>query len=908
MDNIIINRVGLPTKLGKVDVKIFGMEVAGPGGTMVKAICRKFGMSYDVAIGLIKALQGVITNFFHRSGKVAFLALYDTDINAKERKELLTALSLTEEDLTTYTTEEISVYVHQLMSNAGEACMTEVLMDRRKHIVGAPDRFDAAVADFNDLISGKVQHLSPANFLDSKGEHIMKGDTTVRIDVINAVVRICGVRSVTEQLQQYPINDALVGGIKNNDTKIVPLCKAITQHKMKGMLDMVHGRAIEPKIDTELYESKSHKISRNKRGVARLVWNGNASEFMAQAILNANTMEDGQPAHDIDVRVNESFIKITYFHDACEGKRVWVWDRYETLPAAIFILPMPTVRQHDFQSHECGGLYIKTRGGSEMYARNTFLCLNRHASRMAKTEKQTAFGIQFEDVRLVNPLEYFAHKLVDQLDTIRGNMGASIQNGTFYSEWKEARTLKATFAKIITAHCRYEGKDLHNDGYIYETVNLLPLQAAVEQMDAAPMPMMNIQQRMAQVISSRSYVNPLNNAVNHHFNVGAAPKGGSGAHVTLSYADTGRSLPELVAHPFAVNTDRSEREAAGKATAQVLENPYHVITTEYDALLPGLLERSTDLAWAWFGGENFHFKEGGAADNPDGIYHTDDGLEATKYVRKQRLIGPLKEDMVDFKAQEIMNDPNATLETLVDAGWKVGSMRRPQGQLDSVELGQLFPEKGLNNGQDTQDVFSSHITLKDPNPLPESNGRKFGLNGTKHVSVHTPGRLFVKIGGKRVYLHVLAAIETVQAKKIEGDVFNGHAALLGKVHDDRSWTMAQTEAYVTAARKAQGIREDGTCLVYTEDGKSLKGKDGLPVYAFVSLHRTFVMKEDENMSSSFKEDGMSNSPWSVNLFGGELNVSPKKQKIGQMLADLVTMGALMQEADGDEDEEEDDEE
>ena len=59
-----VGRAYLPSSLQPLDTPLFDLTV------------RDFSTSnsYDVAVGLIKALQGVITNLFHRLAKVAFLA------------------------------------------------------------------------------------------------------------------------------------------------------------------------------------------------------------------------------------------------------------------------------------------------------------------------------------------------------------------------------------------------------------------------------------------------------------------------------------------------------------------------------------------------------------------------------------------------------------------------------------------------------------------------------------------------------------------------------------------------------------------------------------------------------------------------------------------------------------------
>ena len=113
--------------------------------------------------------------------------------------------------LTPTTPEQVSVYIHNLLADSGEACFTEVIQDRKKKKPGDPDRFDMAVDRIIALIEGHIHVLKLEDFLDSNGEKITKGDTTVDLDVINAIVKVTGSKGIAGYLKQYPITNALIG-------------------------------------------------------------------------------------------------------------------------------------------------------------------------------------------------------------------------------------------------------------------------------------------------------------------------------------------------------------------------------------------------------------------------------------------------------------------------------------------------------------------------------------------------------------------------------------------------------------------------------------------------------------------------------------------------------------------------
>ena len=147
-----------------------------------------------------------------------------------------------------------------------------------------------------------------------------------------------------------------------------------------------------------------------------------------------------------------------------------------------------------------------------------------------------------------------------------------------------------------------------------------------------------LQERMAKVIHEGVYADPIRPGLMHRFAVGAAPKSGSGGHVTVMHEDMSSTLPELVCQPFQRNFVRAQPLAAGMATAKVLENPDATISTKWDHLMPEQMDRVTTLVVASICGVNTLFDDD-VDNNPDGILSTDDGVRKTRYVRKQRVVG-----------------------------------------------------------------------------------------------------------------------------------------------------------------------------------------------------------------------------------------------------------------------------
>ena len=194
---------------------------------------------------------------------------------------------------------------------------------------------------------------------------------------------------------------------------------------------------------------------------------------------------------------------------------------------------------------------------------------------------------------------------------------------------------------------------------------------------------------------------------------------------------------------------------------------------------------------------------------------------------------------------------------------------------------------GSNVGTESVDTFSKHLSLTSPDKLDETVGRKISMNGTKHIAMHCPGRLYVKNEkGDRTYIDLVMSEETWRAKKLEAELIMGTAALLGQRHYDGTQTVEDTLIQIPDMLEARGYPADGRFLMYDENDQAIG-------YCYASMHRAFVMKEDENLASSFKPNGMSNSPWSVNLFGGELSVSARNMDTMQKQADTVALGELL---------------
>jgi hypothetical protein len=255
--------------------------------------------------------------------------------------------------------------------------------------------------------------------------------------------------------------------------------------------------------------------------------------------------------------------------------------------------------------------------------------------------------------------------------------------------------------------------------------------------------------------------------------------------------------------------------------------------------------------------------------------------------------------LADAKAKEITGDTDATVETLEVLGWKVVKSYRFQGFLDSVDVAKHVP--GANRGQDVLEVSTEMITLVSPEPLRAPKGRKIGWSGTKSVGVPVNADYYFRIGGKKVFIDVVAAIETMEQKKLQGDVVTGQGVLLGKTHFDGTETPSNIEDHLEDLKEIASPNNGSIVYRTSEDGKVTKhvqyplydGNDNLVGYCIPAIHRSFVMKENEDLAYTQKKNGMSKSPWALNLFGGEVKVSDSNKEIMEMLSALIVAGADM---------------
>ena len=902
-----ISRVAFPDKLSPLVV-----TKTAPKNWETKAVratMRKFGVSYQVALGLLKDLQGPITLFSHRLAEVAFIMLYDKDVDKADLANLMVELHLTQFDLLGYTTEEISIYVHQFYADACEACMTEVLMDRRKHTPGAPDRFDKALEALMDLIAGRSKTLNPDDFLDGDGNHIHKGETTVNVSAINALMKLLMGETINRVLARYPITNALIGDL--NDVKVVALARAINKSDMDEVLDIIMKRKLEGSVAIEpLKAKKKIKLAYEMvRGFGLQAWHDSPSEYMEEAIYRANCVND-DPRHGIYVAVKAGKIEVVFCHPSLPFMQV------KGVPESngvVLRAPMPDLRERVSTEDEVGGFYVHSNGVGRSFARHGLVCLNTNVVKQIQTGMLIKNALQPRHIQLVTVMDVLAGSVIEFLDTLNASVWSLTKDGgSVDAGWgkQKAREFRSHLMNVLGKYVRPIGEDHHDDGMIYDSVDMLPLQASLQVIEAMPELSMAIKEHMLRIIAGKTFVDPIRPGIKHEFSVGAAPKGGSFAHVTKTHKETGRTLVENVGQPGQHNRDRGQREASGLATAWPLLKTRHLIRTIWDGLMPQLMERCTDLVYAYI--PELGAFTNGSGKNTDAIEITPDGLASTEYAPKHAKYGPMTPAVANAKAKELTGDPSATVETLELLGWEVQKVNRFQGFLDSVDIGKFVP--GANQGKDMVDVYSQHIVLVDVNPMAAAKSRKLGWIGTKSVAAPIKQRRYILLGGRKVYIDVIASIETIEQKKLEGDVVMGQGALLGKTHFDGTETPEAIEDHLEELKESASPKNgsivyrtanEGTdkemstkyvqFVIYNENGVPVLDVYGNLAYCIPALHRSFVMKENETLAYTQKENGMSMSPWSVNLFGGEFKLSTYRKTCIEMLAGIVSRGADLED-------------
>ena len=864
----------------------------------IRAVARNFGVSLKVAEGLIKDMQGPVTLFFHRAAKLAFQRLYEP--LATGRQELMVQLHLTEEDLKSYTSEQISVYVHQFFAEAGEACMTEVLMDRRKYKAGDPERYEAALQNLADLIGGRASRLDPAAFVDGSGNRIHKGETTVNVEALNALIdTLCG-ESLNRSLALYPINNSLIGQL--NATKTVELCHSINDSSMTHVMDIIHGREIEKAIEgLPIFTAKPRKVTKTYRGYATQKWHDNTEKFMQTALVIANNDKGGVPRHEILVKVDKFNIELVFLHG---GLPMIPVKGYGPVNAVKLRAVMPDLRERDSADHEVGGFYVYQAGEAKSFARNGIICLHRRAGMHITDEASAAKAILPGDLRLVTVMDFMAHKAIEFLDSLASTVWRMSQEGVPFSDaWtkKVSREFRACLSTMLQKYVRPIGQDHHRDGITYETVDMLPLQVSLDALETKDSQAQMIAKlRLMTVIDSKSFVDPLRPQLTHRFCVGASPKGGSAAHVTVMHRDTGRTLIELISQPGQHNTERGQREASGNATAWALTDPHHTIRTIWDGLMPEILQRSTDLVIAYVDSKGL--TTNGLGKNPDSINLTPQGVYATRYTPGRAKYGPMSRETANAKAVEFLGKRGATTEDLRRAGWKVSITYRQVGSLDARTTGEFVPGANQGMGKDVIDASTEEITLVSPYVLPCPKGRKLGWCGTKSVGVPNTGARYFVMGGRRVYVHVVAAIDSMEQKKLTGDVVIGQGSLLGHNFFDGTQNAMDVEDHLEDLKDVVSPKNgtiiprpfDGlvtqyvSFILYDEEGNNCGP-------CIPALHRVAVLKENEDLAHTMKTNGMSQSPWATNLFGGQINMFADDMEIKEMLAKAISVGARLKE-------------
>jgi len=891
-----VSRVAFPVRFAPLT-----MEVKPPKEWLtdksIRAVAKKFGLSLKVAEGLIKDMQGPVTLFFHRAAKLALLKLYD--VLAPHRDELLVAVRLTKEDLLFYTTEQISVYIHQFFAEAGEACMTEVLMDLRKYSAGDPDRYEAALQNLADLIAGRVPLLDPKAFVDGEGNRIHKGETTVNVEVFNALIQtLCG-ESLNRSLAAYPINNALIG--KLNSTKTVALCHSINDSSMISVMDIIHSRKIEKAVPVAPFVTKDRKPRSMPRGYGMQKWYDNTAKYTENAIAIANVTKTGDKVHDILVKVDKYSIEVVYLHESLPTIHI---NGYGKVNGVRLRAVMPDLQERDTADHEVGGFYLFQSGEAKSFARNGIICLNRKAGMLVTDEASADKAILPSDLRLVTVMDFMAHEVISFLDTLYAAVWHMSQGGLSFSDsWTKqmSREFRTTLSGMLQKYVRPIGEDHHDDGITYDTVDMLPLQASLEGLETKDSQcQMIVKKRLMAVVDSKTFDDPLRPGVKHNFCVGASPKGGSAAHITVAHGDTNQTLIELVSQPGQYNRERGQREASGNATAWVLTDPHHTIRTIWDGLLPEILDRCTDLIIAYVGSEGL--TTNGLGKNPDSINLTPQGVHATRYTPKHAKYGPMSRETANAKAVEFLGKRSATTEDLKRAGWKVSITYRQVGTLDAGSVGKFVPGANQGIGKDVIDGSTEEITLVSPDVLPCPKGRKLGWCGTKSVGVPNTGSRYFIMGGRRVYVHVVAAIDSMEQKKLTGDVIIGQGALMGHTHFDGTQTAMDIEDHLQDLKDVVSPKS-GTIITRLFDGFwtqyvsfVLYDEDGNNCGSCIpALHRTFVLKENEDLAYTTKKDGMSQSPWATNLFGGQITMSADEMEVMEMLAKTISQGARLKE-------------
>jgi hypothetical protein len=493
------------------------------------------------------------------------------------------------------------------------------------------------------------------------------------------------------------------------------------------------------------------------------------------------------------------------------------------------------------------------QGSSYKISRNIIRCRNINAGKMTKSQKQINFAIQFNDLEMVTIVDVIASEIVSVAEDIQW----LLDEGEDMSQSEINARVNGRVKKVMDEFGRLSSGEGDEDEFYTDVVDIGLQEASVQLVQGShPWDNLLLFERMMTVINGRSFVDPITGVL-HDFSVGVTSKNKPGTVITKLEKGMKRTLVEYICNPWSYNSERERREVRTNRMAKTLRYSQHLITTVYDHVFPDLLNKSTDLVIAFVNGEGL-LKYGEY--NPDAAFMTETGYKKTLSETKPRNIGPFNEEEIDMRAPELLGMIEANMQDLLSAGWTYRIMWNEIGQVDG------------------HPVQKPSYILTSPQDLPQSYWKKLSFQGHKTVAMPIQDTAYIMVNGHKQDIDVLIDIDTIKSKKMEFNLLFGFCALLGYRKFNGDETIEQMREIL--GERMERYKLTSPILPLYNNGVEIG-------HCYVGLFRTFVLNEDENISSSFRKDGMSWNPAFARLMGEDLKVSKFDQDRIQILSDFI---------------------
>lgn len=827
----------------------------GPlGWSVSKARGYMFQTGKKMAVGLaVKSLfQGLLTNYFAAVAASAVALSAEDEAFCTATTARLTAKGYVVTDRTSL----LIALMDAIKRN--ETVMTEVIMDFRKHELGAQGQYSEELFHMA-RVAGRT---APGGKMPKSASLIVKGGKEFDAEMVDALLASlplgsAGSKKLTpaDHLKGLPLQRMVVLGAQHLGTSDsaanarMDIAYVIANLGGERVLRCLSGQESEGFIPVMSHGARVNEAHPAFAPV-RPVFNGNAWEYVAAAVR----------------AIDPALVSYT---------KLPVGASFRMPNGSDLVLPWGLDISLATRTGRASYVTVKTGGGSR-FSRLTVRPVVRNLADVSPdfTSKEL---IEEYGVEVVSFLDQIAEMVcglrADVLDALR-NKEVAFSTPQWEREGLERRTA------LLNEHCRLPGQSNKGDEIVHGRIETTGSQISIEPIHSADaVANYHALVALAECIDNAPLVAPLVDPLSGNILlpfVGATSKSKPMTVCFLRRAD--RAFPEHVyaVNQFIGNTDRILRESGTPLQACKLQFPSQVITTGRS--IGPLAERRLDALWAMVAGTGWLMSDG--AHNGDQGRLTPSGTAryATKPLRK--VFRALSEEALLAKASEYVGecaDVATALCELEFVGWDVTPVNTPLAG---------------KSGQAKTRLSTRTYDLVSPEFRDERSLYKIWLSGGhKFLAPQTRKNYFVVIDGERVAVDGLVSRETMVGfqdgddwdggKKQDLTVLAGLLSALGKT----DWTGQEVleiealKAETSLALAAHDLPASGALTLFDEDGNAVG--ECVPM-----LLPSYVCFEGDQ-GTGVVENGFMRSLNVTRLLGEDVSLTPEQSARIQGLADTA---------------------